>query len=223
LPDGHPLAEGYAVVLCLACGMVYANTQVDQAVYDAYYADLSKYEEPSLSSGGGLTPWDAARVEVMAACIARHFLDSQSRIVDVGCANGGLVQALRKLGYGRACGIDPSPACVRFIRESLQAEAWVGFVDQIPMGVGPFDGVVFSHVLEHLPHPSAALAMARRHLAPGGLVYVEVPDASRYGDFLSAPFQEFNTEHIPESVSHGTPRPSSRAIMGSTADCAGDL
>jgi SAM-dependent methyltransferase len=116
--------------------------------------------------------------------------------VDIGCANGGLINALRNLGYTRACGIDPSPSCVRYIRDSLHAEAWVGFVDQVPVGLGPFDGVVFSHVLEHLPHPSAALAMARQHVAPGGLVYVEVPDSSRYKDYLTAPFQEFNTEHI---------------------------
>lgn len=196
LPEGHPLSQGYEVVSCNGCGMVFADTHVDQAVYDRYYAALSKYEDPSLSSGGGLTPWDAARLDVMAACVARHLPGKDARIVDVGCANGGFINALRNLGYTRACGIDPSPSCVRFIRESLHAEAWVGFVDQVPEGAGPFDGVVFSHVLEHLPHPSAALSMARQHLAPGGLVYVEVPDGARYKNFLTAPFQEFNTEHI---------------------------
>jgi len=29
-----------------------------------------------------------------------------------------------------------------------------------------------------------------------GWVYIEVPDAARYADFVDAPFQDFNTEHI---------------------------
>ncbi len=36
----------------------------------------------------------------------------------------------------------------------------------------------------------------RHLLRPGGWVYIEVPDASRYKEFLVAPFQDFNTEHI---------------------------
>jgi len=28
------------------------------------------------------------------------------------------------------------------------------------------------------------------------IVYIEVPDAARYIDFLYSPFQDFNTEHI---------------------------
>ena len=33
-------------------------------------------------------------------------------------------------------------------------------------------------------------------LALAGVLYVEVPDATRYREFLVAPFQDFNTEHI---------------------------
>src|SRR5208337_3028647 len=42
----------------------------------------------------------------------------------------------------------------------------------------------------------AFFAAARRLLAPGGYLYLETPDATRYHDYLYAPFQEFNTEHI---------------------------
>jgi hypothetical protein len=31
---------------------------------------------------------------------------------------------------------------------------------------------------------------------PGGLVYIEVPDAERYHEYLLAPVHDFNTEHI---------------------------
>src|SRR3712207_5303716 len=36
----------------------------------------------------------------------------------------------------------------------------------------------------------------RAALRRGGTIYVEVPDATRYAEFPTAPFQDFNTEHI---------------------------
>jgi hypothetical protein len=59
-----------------------------------------------------------------------------------------------------------------------------------------FDCVVFSHVLEHVYDIPAFFTAARGLLAPGGYIYIETPDATRYDDYLCAPFQEFNTEHI---------------------------
>jgi hypothetical protein len=60
--------------------------------------------------------------------------------------------------------------------------------------------------MEHVLDLADAVARLRAILAPGGLVYVEVPDAKRYVDCLVAPFQDFNTEHInhfcPETLSN---------------------
>jgi hypothetical protein len=50
--------------------------------------------------------------------------------------------------------------------------------------------------LEHVRDLSPALRYLSQFLAPNALVYVEVPDASRYADFAWSPFQDFNSEHI---------------------------
>ena len=39
----------------------------------------------------------------------------------------------------------------------------------------PYDLLIFSHVLEHIPEPREFLAQHRRYLAPGGSFYLEVP------------------------------------------------
>jgi hypothetical protein len=36
----------------------------------------------------------------------------------------------------------------------------------------------------------------QRVTQPPGIAYVEVPDATRYAELVTAPFQDFNTEHI---------------------------
>jgi 2-polyprenyl-3-methyl-5-hydroxy-6-metoxy-1,4-benzoquinol methylase len=196
LPEGHPLADGYEVVVCNQCGFGYADTQVSQRDYDVFYARYSKYENNSTSTGGGGSPEDARRLQEMARDIAKAIPDRQARLVDVGCANGGLLKELRALGYSRLCGIDPSPACVAAVKALGSTEGFVGTLSLLPPDAGEFDGVILSHVLEHVQDLQQAIAGIRRLTRPTGVVYVEVPDAARYTECLLAPFQDFNTEHI---------------------------
>jgi hypothetical protein len=51
-------------------------------------------------------------------------------------------------------------------------------------------------VLEHLREPRQALASLRGILSFGGMLYIEVPDATTFAEVPDAPFQEFSIEHI---------------------------
>ena len=196
LPEDHPLRNGYKVVCCGRCGFVYASTPANQADYDAFYAQFSKYEDNTTSTGSGVTPWDAERLEGTASDIARFVPDRAARIVDIGCANGGLLAALKARGYENLCGIDPSPRCARYVHDQLGIEAYAGWLTRLPEEVGAVDAVLLSHVMEHVLELRPALEAVRAVMKPGAILYVEVPDATRYAEFLFAPFQDFNTEHI---------------------------
>ena len=76
------------------------------------------------------------------------------------------------------------------------AQGYVGTLSSLPPDVGEFDAVILSHVLEHVQDLQQAVQSIRRLTRAEGVVYVEVPDASRYAECLLAPFQDFNTEHI---------------------------
>ena len=195
LQDSHPVANGYDVVACMVCGMVYADTGSPQRAYDALYQDASKYQDNKTSTGGGESAWDAERLAETAQAISSIAGDKTRRMVDIGCANGGVLEALRSLGHDSLAGIDPAPACVANTRRR-GFEAYAGSLSAIPDGVGTFDVVILSHVLEHVRDLHSALDGLRQLLHRGSLVYIEVPDATRYGDFVNAPFQDFNTEHI---------------------------
>jgi 2-polyprenyl-3-methyl-5-hydroxy-6-metoxy-1,4-benzoquinol methylase len=187
------LADHYTVVCCRNCGFVYADTVVDQKKFDAFYADCSKYEDLSTGTGGGLTPWDQQRLADSAQEIAK-WVAKDARVLDIGCANGGLLAELRKLGFSRLTGIDPSPACVRNTA-ALGIDARKGSFADVP-ALGKFDLIIVSHVLEHVHDLHPAMDAMCAALAPNGIVYAETPDASRYHQFVVAPFQDFNTEHI---------------------------
>ena len=195
LEEGHPLGDGYEVAHCVLCGFVYADMSATQADYDAFYTRLSKYDDPASSTGSGESPIDRERLEGTAEIIAPLMASPESRILDIGCAGGGLLAALQQRGFRQLVGIDPSATCARATKERI-GEAYQGWLTNLPAGLEKFDCITLSHVMEHVLDVGPAIAALPERLNPNGLVYIEVPDASRYADYVFAPFQDFNTEHI---------------------------
>lgn len=195
LPAGTPLPASYDVAACPDCGFVYADTEATQRVYDFFYAALSIYEDADTGTGGGSTPWDAERLAETATTIASLLSSKSRRVLDLGCANGGLLEALAKCGVRELAGVDPSPACVKHAT-AKGFQVWCGHLFSLPSDAGKFGCVILSHVLEHIVDLQRAVTALEPLLDEQAILYVEVPDASRYADFLYAPFQDFNTEHI---------------------------
>lgn len=195
LSEGSPLQDSYDVVACNDCGFCFADTAVTQDAYDEYYADMSKYADSGTSTGAGTSAWDAERLEQLAKQISAFESDKSANILDVGCANGGLLVALQHNGY-QPSGIDPSPICVQQAQQMTGGSVWAGSLTKLPSDIGKFDGIVLSHVMEHVRDLKNTMECVRELLKPSGWIYIEVPDAMRYAQFLVAPFQDFNTEHI---------------------------
>jgi SAM-dependent methyltransferase len=201
VPDDYPLPNEYYVAVCRRCGFVYADPAASQRDYDHFYSEWSKYDDSATATGSGLSPFDAARLSTTASDIASALPSRATSILDAGCATGGLLTALRDQGLSAVAGLDPSPHCAAACRDR-GFETYVGSIASAPAHMPKFSCVVFSHVLEHIYDIPAFFTAARRLLAPGGYIYLETPDATRYDDYLYAPFQEFNTEHI----NHFSPR-----------------
>jgi len=54
LIEGHYLPNNYNIVSCTNCGFVYADSIAKQDDYDKFYKEMSKYEDKSTASGGGI-------------------------------------------------------------------------------------------------------------------------------------------------------------------------
>lgn len=139
---------------------------------------------------------DEKRLRKTAAFLSEIIPDLNSRIMDIGCATGGLLKEMSDLGYRALFGIDPSEDCVRVSNEIPGVMAKIGSLNQLPDGIDRFNLLVFSHVLEHVQDLETVMLALDRLLDENGLIYIEVPDATRYPDCIIAPFQDFNTEHI---------------------------
>jgi SAM-dependent methyltransferase len=192
--SGAALLEGYDVVVCNDCGLGYADGLPPQEAFNAYYRDLSKYESPN--HDGALSAFDLLRFPETVALIASAVSDRNSRVLEIGCSTGGLLEALQSGGYQRIVGLDPSPVCTRIARERCGAETITGSLSDLRPESGPFDLIILGSVLEHLRDMDGTMSVLKSLLAPSGYLYLEVPDASRFPEHTHAPFQEFSLEHI---------------------------
>ena len=190
------------IVVCNACGMCFSDLAVPQFEIDAAYAEHSKYADTSLYAADGEAdlpstdaPWDLERLEGTAQWLASK-VPPGARVLDAGCATGALISFLQTEGFDQIVGLDPSPVAVATVRRRYGVDAIAGSLFDPPFDLGRFDLVILSHVMEHLRDIRAAVEGLHRMTNLGGLVYVEVPDATGYADRLVAPFHDFNTEHI---------------------------
>lgn len=176
--------------------MVYADTPASQRLYDRYYEEFSKYEDPAVASGSGIEASDARRLEETAASIADK-LGAEARILDIGCASGGLLAALRRRNFTNLFGVDAAPDCVAGIQALGFKGKCLPISRLMELGdIGPFDGIVLSHVLEHVADLTGVMSAVSALATSGGSIYLETPNAARYADYPYVPYYFFDSEHI---------------------------
>lgn len=192
--DDETLPARLELAACRDCGHSFYDGPLDQALVDEHYR-RNRYLAASLTPGAGGDSEPDRRHQQQIIERLRPYLapDFDQPVYDVGCGRGGLLKALAEAGFQRAMGLELLPEAVALIR-SRGLRALEGSALSLPAS-GPAPGlVIYSHVFEHLAAPAEALAEARGRLAPGGLVYIEVPDASRYE--ADIPWRVLYQEHL---------------------------
>jgi 2-polyprenyl-3-methyl-5-hydroxy-6-metoxy-1,4-benzoquinol methylase len=101
------------------------------------------------------------------------------RLLDIGCAYGFFLQEARH--HFDVAGIElAAEAAAHGRRNGLDVVTGVADAPTLAR-LGQFDVVTMFDVIEHLPEPGDVLAVAARHLRPGGVMVITT------GDFASLP------------------------------------
>ncbi|MBK8249173.1 MAG: class I SAM-dependent methyltransferase [Gemmatimonadetes bacterium] len=116
------------------------------------------------------------RGEAVADLLVKHLGDrSPQRILDVGAGFGHILHRLGSRFPGAELHAQElSEPCVAHLR-GIGVAVHDRPLAEVVSGVGPFDVVVLSHVLEHLRDPVGVLRLLGKHMTAGGLLSVEVP------------------------------------------------
>lgn len=108
-----------------------------------------------------------------------ELLGAPKEVLDCGCGSGDLAAYLSKSGF-RVTGVDIASSRVAearakgvtVIEGDLESEeTW----SRLPQG---WPAILFSDSLEHTRDPEGVLLMARRSLAPGGVVVIGTPNVA---------------------------------------------
>ena len=118
--------------------------------------------------------WRADKGETLLDVI-NVSIQPSSTILDIGCGAGTLLQKLSTLGY-KTIGVERDTRSLSLDGKNITVLE--GTAENLPAEILPrsCDGIVISHVLEHLTDPIAVMQNAAKLLKPSGLLFCEVPN-----------------------------------------------
>ena len=107
-----------------------------------------------------------------------ELLRDRKRVVDLGCGRGELIEMLKAEGVS-AYGVEIEPDFVALLEDKgieVVAKDAVAHLQEVEQGA--IDGVVGSHLVEHLPAAAVSrlVALAGEKLAEGGVLILETPN-----------------------------------------------
>jgi len=175
--------EGFSYVRCAKCGLVQMNPQPEQKEIERRYGE---------SSGKDYLAYELANEKAFLDLALLALKDSgfeelekkllpcnKARVLDVGCATGSLLAALRQRGWETA-GVEISGPQAEYGRVKRNLDLRNGRLEEIRFPDEYFSVVIASHLIEHLNDPASFTAEVYRILASGGHFFVTTPNIAGF-------------------------------------------
>jgi 2-polyprenyl-3-methyl-5-hydroxy-6-metoxy-1,4-benzoquinol methylase len=157
------------VVRCASCGLWMTSPRDDDATLARTYAALEDVDYDREDANRTRMARDHLRF------VLRHH-PGRGRLLDVGCATGTFARLAREAGF-EVTGLEASGWAVERAKQRCPEGEFVrGRVEEVDLAPGGFDVVTLWDTLEHLPAPCQALERLHGWLAPGGWLFVNVPN-----------------------------------------------
>jgi SAM-dependent methyltransferase len=169
---------------CPTCGYAFvSDPDTADGIYDeAYYRGSGA--DPLLDYVFELERPDATVRRFEWAGIERvvrssRELTPQTRWLDYGCGNGGLVRWLREQSRVQSVGFEEG-----WIADTARSHGIPILTSDELERAGPFDVITALEVMEHVYDPKAVVERIARLLAPGGLFLYTTGNATRHASRL---------------------------------------
>lgn len=175
----------YHLRRCPSCGFAFVvdpdadpGAAYDEAYYRGQGADpLLDYVFELEHPGETVRRFEWGGVERVVSSL--HPLTPQTRWLDYGCGNGGLVRWVRERTPARCVGFEEG-----WIADTARKHG-IPILDEAEIDAsGPFDVITAIEVLEHVVDPKAFVAKIARLLAPGGVFFYTTGNAVRHAGRL---------------------------------------
>lgn len=156
-------ASAFQLVCCAGCSLVYQNPRVRPAAIGKYYAgDYHKAR-----AGRREAAARPVRREQRKRRIIEELGFRPGRVLDVGCANGDFLVAMREGGW-QVEGVEHSEEASAYGRDRHGLKVRAGELVARPEDGTRFDLITMWAVLPHFPNPLETVRHAAGLLAEGG-------------------------------------------------------
>ena len=131
------------------------------------YQDLYNYEDSHW--------WFVGRRRIVFSILNKYLpvVNSQLRLLDVGCGTGANLTRLEK--YGHATGVDISEEAIKFCQFRSCKDVFQIGKGSLPFDDNTFDVVTVLDVIEHIDDDYAALCEYYRVTKENGILLITVP------------------------------------------------
>jgi SAM-dependent methyltransferase len=163
---GRALAD---IFRCGSCGHMQLDPMPDEAVLSAAYRQAASEDYVGEEAGQRRTARQALdQIEAQVS--------PRGTLLDLGCWVGFLLAEARDRGWN-TIGVEPSEFASAYARDCLGLTVLNDDLFSADLPPGAFDVVTLGDVIEHLTDPGDALQQIRGWLAPGGVLWMALPDA----------------------------------------------
>lgn len=171
---------GGRLLLCRACGATQSPSDEQwleeiREIYSDYHAyhQAGGVEQHVMDPSTGEL---RRRSEVLVdRLLGLPDVPASGKVLDVGCGTGATLKSFSERGGWRLYGQEMDTKNLHFLSPLAGFEAL--YTDTPASLPGQFDLITMVHALEHFPEPAQTLRDLRSKIAPGGRIFVEVPNA----------------------------------------------
>lgn len=164
---------------CKNCGFSRLHSPLSDQMTSEYYVKHCLNFALAGVGAGGDSVEDFARYDYYFNILKKLEL-LQGNCADIGCSRGGFIKYLKRRNPDlQIIGVDIDKNSLAQLGVDLARE---GSAFNLPFENNSIDLLCYFHVLEHVFNVDAILTEAVRVLKEGGHIFIEVPDATRYGN-----------------------------------------
>ena len=161
--------QGFRLCRCPRCGLEFVTPRLSfedlaEKVYSDNYFPVRE--------GSNERSPEATHYYTRQMSNFERLLGRKGKVLDIGCGNGSFLDFARENGWE----IAGSDIKLSDDARSLGCNLAEGRIKNLDLGDERFDLIRLNHVLEHTQEPVEDLKRCRQMLAPGGILFISVPN-----------------------------------------------
>jgi 2-polyprenyl-3-methyl-5-hydroxy-6-metoxy-1,4-benzoquinol methylase len=172
--------DGYDVVECDGCGVVFINLYEDFNASSLYSSDYYLERQNYYLKNSIVDPVHGFEnpniVDFREGLELIKSFKHSGRLLDIGCGMGIFLSMAKEKGW-EVSGVDISDYAISFARERFGLDCFAGKLKDAKFPDNYFDVITLWDVIEHFEGPLEELEEIKRILADDGIILFDTPNA----------------------------------------------